>query len=89
MIEKTIEVVNKLGIHARPSAMLVKTATRFRSEFHIEKEGMKVNGKSIMGVMMLAAECGSELNLIIDGPDEEYLLKEIEKLFKEKFGEIE
>jgi len=89
MIEKTIEVVNKLGVHARPSAMLVKTATRFRSEFHIEKEGMKVNGKSIMGVMMLAAECGSELNLIIDGPDEEYLLKEIEKLFKEKFGEIE
>lgn len=89
MIEKTIEVVNKLGIHARPSAMLVKTATRFRSEFHIEKEGMKVNGKSIMGVMMLAAECGSELNIIIDGPDEEYLLKEIEKLFKEKFGEIE
>ena len=89
MIEKTIEVVNKLGVHARPSAMLVKTATRFRSEFHIEKEGMKVNGKSIMGVMMLAAECGSELNIIIDGPDEEYLLKEIEKLFKEKFGEIE
>ncbi|MFA7056860.1 MAG: HPr family phosphocarrier protein [Candidatus Cloacimonadales bacterium] len=89
MIEKTIEVVNKLGVHARPSAMLVKTATKFRSEFHIEKEGMKVNGKSIMGVMMLAAECGSELNIIIDGPDEEYLLKEIEKLFKEKFGEIE
>lgn len=89
MIEKTIQVENKLGVHARPSAMLVKAATKFRSEFHIEKEGMKVNGKSIMGVMMLAAECGSELNIIIDGPDEEYLLKEIEKLFKEKFGEIE
>ncbi len=89
MIEKTIQVENKLGLHARPSAMLVKTATKYRSDFHIEKEGMKVNGKSIMGVMMLAAECGAELNLLIDGPDEDYLLKEIEKLFNERFGESE
>lgn len=88
MIEKIIKVENKLGLHARPSAMLVKAATKFRSELHIESEGMKVNGKSIMGVMMLAAECGAELNVIIDGPDEEHLLKEIEKLFKEKFGEL-
>ncbi|MBI9031155.1 HPr family phosphocarrier protein [bacterium] len=89
MIEKSIQVENKLGLHARPSAMLVKVATKYRSEFHIEKEGMKVNGKSIMGVMMLAAECGSELNLFIDGPDEEYLLKEIENLFNDRFGETE
>lgn len=89
MIEKTIQVENKLGLHARPSAMLVKIATKYRSEFHIEKEGMKVNGKSIMGVMMLAAECGAELNLLIDGPDEEYLLKEIEGLFNNRFGESE
>lgn len=88
MIEKVIKVENKLGLHARPSAMLVKAATRYRSDFHIESDGMKVNGKSIMGVMMLAAECGAELNLIIDGPDEEHLLKEVVKLFKEKFGEI-
>jgi len=89
MIEKTIQVDNKLGLHARPSAMLVKVATKYRSEFHIEKEGMKVNGKSIMGVMMLAAECGSELNMVINGPDEEYLLKEIEQLFNDRFGEAE
>ena len=89
MIEKTIQVENKLGLHARPSAMLVKAATKYRSEFHIEKEGMDVNGKSIMGVMMLAAECGSELNIIIDGPDEEYLLKEIVQMFNDKFGEAE
>jgi phosphocarrier protein len=89
MIQKTIQVENKLGLHARPSAMLVKLATRYRSEFHIEKEGMKVNGKSIMGVMMLAAECGSELNMLIDGPDEAYLLKEIEDLFNARFGETE
>ncbi len=89
MIEKTILVENKLGLHARPSAMLVKAATKYRSEFHIEKEGMKINGKSIMGVMMLAAECGSELNLFIDGPDEQYLLKEIEQLFSNRFGEVE
>ncbi|OQY39198.1 MAG: phosphocarrier protein HPr [Candidatus Cloacimonetes bacterium 4572_65] len=87
MIEKNILVNNRLGLHARPSALLVKTATRFRSEFHIEKDGMKVNGKSIMGVMMLAAECGSELSLIIDGPDEAYLLEELEELFNTKFGE--
>jgi phosphocarrier protein len=89
MIEKTIQVENRLGLHARPSAMLVKVATKYRSDFHIEKEGMKVNGKSIMGVMMLAAECGAELNLKIDGPDEEYLLREIEQLFNERFGEAE
>ena len=89
MIEKNIQVANKLGLHARPSALLVKIATKFRSEFHIEKEGMKVNGKSIMGVMMLAAECGSDLLMIIDGPDEKYLLKEIEELFSNRFGEAE
>lgn len=89
MIEKIIQVENRLGLHARPSAMLVKAATKYRSEFHIEKEGMKVNGKSIMGVMMLAAECGSELTILVEGPDEEYLLKEIEKLFSDKFGETE
>jgi phosphocarrier protein len=89
MIEKIIQVENKLGLHARPSAMLVKAATKYRSEFHIEKEGMKINGKSIMGVMMLAAECGSELNILIDGPDEEYLLKEIIQMFSSRFGEAE
>ncbi|MDY0381298.1 MAG: HPr family phosphocarrier protein [Candidatus Cloacimonadales bacterium] len=80
-------VTNKLGLHARPSALLVRAATKYRSEFHIEKDGTKVNGKSIMGVMMLAAECGSSLELIADGVDEEYLIEEISEMISSGFGE--
>jgi phosphocarrier protein HPr len=87
MLKKTITVTNKLGLHARPSALLVKTATKFRSEFFIEKDGMRVNGKSIMGVMMLAAEFQAQLDLVADGVDEQYLLEEITELFSSKFGE--
>lgn len=87
MIRKTIEIVNKLGMHARPATMIVKAATKYRSDFRIKKEDMEINGKSIMGVMTLAAEFGSELDLIADGPDEEYLIKEIVELFASKFGE--
>jgi phosphocarrier protein HPr len=87
MIRKKIIVENSLGLHARPSTMVVKTATKFRSDFHIRKDDMLVNGKSIMGVMTLAAEQNSELELIADGVDEEYLLKEIMELFTNKFGE--
>ncbi|HNX00020.1 MAG TPA: HPr family phosphocarrier protein [Candidatus Cloacimonadota bacterium] len=87
MLKKTITVTNKLGLHARPSAMLVKAATKFRSDFFIEKDGMRVNGKSIMGVMMLAAEYQAQLDLIADGVDENYLLDEVEALFSSKFGE--
>lgn len=87
MHQKVIKVSNKLGLHARPSALLVRAATKFRSEFFIEKDGMKVNGKSIMGVMMLAAEYGSTLNLIADGVDEAYLLEEISELIASGFGE--
>jgi len=82
-----VTVTNKLGLHARPSALLVRAATKFRSDFFIEKDGMKVNGKSIMGVMMLAAECGSNLELIADGVDEDYLLTELSDLIKSGFGE--
>jgi len=82
-----VTVKNKLGLHARPSALLVRAATKYRSEFFIEKDGTKVNGKSIMGVMMLAAECGSTLHLIADGVDEEYLLDEISVMIAEGFGE--
>lgn len=74
-------------MHARPSALLVKAATKYRSDFFIEKDGMKVNGKSIMGVMMLAAEFNSKLVLIADGVDETYLLDEITKLFASRFDE--
>jgi phosphotransferase system HPr (HPr) family protein len=87
MLKKTIIVSNKLGLHARPSALLVKTATKYRSEFFIEKDGMRINGKSIMGVMMLAAEFQSQLDLVADGIDEQYLLEEVENLFTSKFGE--
>lgn len=87
MTRKIVTVKNKLGLHARPSALLVRAATKYRSEFFIEKDGTKVNGKSIMGVMMLAAECGSTLHLIADGVDEEYLLDEISVMIAEGFGE--
>ncbi len=87
MLTKTIKVTNKLGLHARPSALIVRMATKFRSEFFITKDGMEVNGKSIMGVMMLAAECGATLQLRADGVDEQYLLDEIEALIKSGFGE--
>jgi phosphocarrier protein len=87
MTQKQIIVENKLGLHARPSALLVKAATKYRSDFFIEKDGMRINGKSIMGVMMLAAEYNSHLLLIADGVDEEYLLDEMESMFKTRFGE--
>ncbi|MDD3536470.1 MAG: HPr family phosphocarrier protein [Candidatus Cloacimonetes bacterium] len=87
MKQKTVRVKNKLGLHARPSALVVKAATKYRSDFFIEKEGTRVNGKSILGVMMLAAECGSVLELIVDGVDEDYLLEEIEGILNQDFGE--
>jgi phosphocarrier protein len=87
MISKIIRVTNKLGIHARPSSLIVKTANKFRSDFKIKKDDMIVNGKSIMGVMMLAAECESTLELTFDGVDEEDALIEIENLFISKFEE--
>ncbi len=86
-MRRTVTVKNKLGLHARPSALMVRAATKFRSEFYIEKDGTKVNGKSIMGVMMLAAECGSTLELIAEGVDEEYLITEIGDMIESGFGE--
>ena len=87
MMQRTVTVKNKLGLHARPSALVVKAATKYRSDFHITKDGMEINGKSIMGVMMLAAECGSVLELRAEGVDEQYLLDEIEELIESGFGE--
>jgi phosphotransferase system HPr (HPr) family protein len=87
MTQKIVTVTNKLGLHARPSALLVRAATKYRSEFFIEKDGMKINGKSIMGVMMLAAECGSTLELSAEGVDEVYLINEISDLIQSGFGE--
>lgn len=87
MIRKTIVIENKLGMHARPATLIVKAATKYRSEFRIKKDDMEINGKSIMGVMTLAAEYKSHLELIADGIDEEYLIEEISELFASKFGE--
>ncbi|PID28221.1 MAG: phosphocarrier protein HPr [Candidatus Cloacimonadota bacterium] len=87
MIRKKVVIQNKLGLHARPSSLLIKLAQNFRSEFKIVKDDMEVNGKSIMGVMMLGAPCGTELELIADGVDEEYMIEEIVNLFESKFDE--
>jgi phosphocarrier protein len=87
MIRKRITITNQLGLHARPATMLVKSATKFRSDFRIRKDDMEINGKSIMGVMTLAAECGAELELIADGADETFMMNEITSLFSTNFGE--
>ncbi len=87
MIKKFVKITNKDGLHARPAAHLVKVAGRFDSDIKIYKDGLEVNGKSIMGVMMLAAEPGSELEFVIDGPDEEQAMKAILDLIKNNFYE--
>jgi phosphocarrier protein len=88
MIEKQVRIVNKAGMHTRPASMLVKIASKFKSEFYIIKDGFQINGKSIIGVMSLAAEYGSTVMLIFDGPDENKAAEEITKFFEEGFGEL-
>jgi phosphocarrier protein len=80
-------IVNKLGIHARPAALFVKTANRFKCNIFVEKDGEKVNGKSIMGLMMLAAGPGSHLKVHAEGQDASAALEEIEALVAAKFNE--
>ena len=86
MVSKKVSVKNESGLHARPASMLVKTASKFKSDFFIKMYGYKVNGKSILGVMTLAAESGAEMELVLDGPDEKEALKEITELFENKFN---
>lgn len=86
MITKKVTVNNEAGLHARPSSELVKTAAMFESDFFIEMYGYRVNGKSILGIMTLAAEQGAEMDLIVDGPDEEKAMDAISTLFNENFG---
>jgi phosphocarrier protein HPr len=85
--EREFVVQNKLGIHARPAAMFVKTANRFDCEIFVEKDGEKVNGKSIMGLMMLAAGPGSKILVTTEGKDGPAALEEIDALLKRKFDE--
>jgi phosphocarrier protein HPr len=86
-LTKEFIVSNKLGIHARPAALFVKTANRFDCDIFVEKDGEKVNGKSIMGLMMLAAGPGSKLLIFAEGHDAARALVEIEILVKRKFDE--
>ena len=88
-MEHSIEltVSNKMGIHARPAAMIVRVANRYSAEVTVEKDGEQVNGKSIMGLMMLAAGNGSKLRLSASGKDAEAMLKEMSALFERKFEE--
>ena len=87
MIEKTVEIKNRLGLHARPAAMLVQTVAKFKSKVKILKGDQEVDGKSIMGIMTLAAAHGTNLRFIVDGEDEEQAIKEVEKLVETGFGE--
>ncbi|MFH1282933.1 MAG: HPr family phosphocarrier protein [bacterium] len=87
MIEKILQVKNKLGLHARPAALLVQTTNKFKSEVKVIKGDQEVNGKSIMGILMLAAEQLSELTILLDGEDEQAAIEELERLFDSKFGE--
>jgi phosphocarrier protein HPr len=86
-VEKEITIVNRLGLHARPAAMFVRVATRYRCEIWVAKEGEEINGKSIMGLMMLAAGQGSKLRIRAEGPDAAEALKEIETLVQSRFNE--
>src|SRR5499433_2507246 len=86
-IERDFHVSNKLGIHARPAALFVKTANRFKCDVFVEKDGEKVNGKSIMGLMMLAAGPGSTLTVHANGHDASQAMAELETLIKRKFDE--
>jgi len=87
MQKRTVTIVNKLGLHARASAKLTQAASGFQSGVWLARNGRRVNAKSIMGVMMLAAGIGSTVEIETDGPDEVAAIDAIEKLFADKFGE--
>jgi len=87
MLQQEFVIVNKLGLHARASALFVKTASRFTSEIRLAKEGVEVNGKSIMGIMMLAASKGTMVRLTVDGSDEVDAMQTIGDLIVNGFGE--
>ena len=84
---KDLTIENRNGLHARPAALFVKTSSRYRSEVWVEKDGERVNGKRIMGLMMLAAGKGSVLRVIAEGEDAESVLTELEQLISTRFGE--
>ena len=87
MIEREATIVNRDGLHARPAAKIVRLASSFNSEVELAKDGVGVNGKSIMGVMMLAAECGSSITIRADGPDAAQAVDALAQLVASGFGE--
>ena len=86
-LEKEFTIVNRLGLHARPAAMFVRIASRHRAEIWVSKEEEEINGKSIMGLMMLAAGQGSKLRIRCEGPDADKAMEELEELIKSGFNE--
>jgi phosphocarrier protein HPr len=86
-LEQNVQIRNKYGLHARPAAEFVKTASRFQSDIWVRKQDLEVNGKSIMGMMMLAAEYGSEITIRAAGSDAEPAVRELVGLVERKFGE--
>lgn len=88
MITREVTVTNRAGLHTRPASMIVRTASQFDAEFFIEKDGYEINGKSIIGVMTLAAEQNATLKLLFDGEDEEEAADAMEELFESGFGEV-
>ena len=89
MLARTIQIINKLGLHARASAKLTQTASRYQAEVWLTRNGRRVNGKSIMGVMMLAASRGTTLHLEVTGADEAEAMTALVELIEDKFGEGE
>ncbi len=87
MVERSVQITNKNGIHARPAAEIVKLAAKYKSQITLCRDDLEVNGKSIMGVMMLAAEFGSQVRLRAEGPDASEAIQAIEGLISDGFGE--
>jgi phosphocarrier protein HPr len=89
VMEKNLKIVNRLGLHARAASMFVKIAEKYRCKVEMEKEGVRINAKSIMGILMLAAPLGSDIKIITEGTDEEECLKDLADLVSNRFGEGE
>lgn len=87
MIEREVTIRNRAGLHTRPASRLVKTASQFDSEVYLRRDNYEINGKSVIGVMTLAAEQGATLTLVVDGEDENQAADAIEALFEDGFGE--
>jgi len=88
-MEKNLKIINRLGLHARAASMFVKIAEKYKCKVEMEKEGVRVNAKSIMGILMLAAPMGSEIKIVTNGPDESACLEELASLVNNRFGEGE